>query len=180
MKSQPKLELADIFNDYGDARSRGLSVDKRRVFNAVVSCRTAALSGHVYQCTNCPYREQSYNSCRNRHCPKCQGSVAAKWVDARASELLDTPYYHTVFTIPKELRPIFYQNKQLTYSLLFQAVADTLKTISSNPRFLGAKIGFFSLLHTWNQKLEYHPHLHVISPKGGISKDESKWIASPP
>lgn len=170
------LEVAEVFQ--AAKLTKKLSTDKLRVARKITSCRTAMLGGHVRKCSACSYYEQSYNSCRDRHCPKCQGSVAAKWVESRVEELLPVPYFHTVFTLPSELREVAYQNKREVYELLFQAVSETLQAVAANPRFLGAQIAFFSVLHTWNQLQEFHPHLHVVSPKGGISFDNTKWVSS--
>lgn len=174
--SKNQLEVQDIFRSLGKSFYEKLDVAKRRVFNAIVRCRTAQLGIHFTHCTKCSYRDFSYNSCRNRHCPKCQGATAARWVDARKEELLPVPYAHTVFTLPKELRSICYQNKRVVYEIFFKAVSETLNAVAANPKFLGAKLSFYATLHTWNQKLEYHPHLHVVSQKGGLSFDGTTWI----
>lgn len=176
MSTKPALELQNIFSTLDKRYCSSLSIDKRRVLEAVRSCRTARLGTHLTTCSNCSYQEFSYNSCRNRHCPKCQGAVAAHWVESREEELLPVPYAHTVFTIPQELRLLCYQNKRLFYSIFFEVVSESLNTIAANPKFLGAKLTFFSVLHTWNQQLQYHPHLHIVSPKGGLSFDKTKWI----
>lgn len=176
---RPKLEVSDIFKSLGEDFSARVSVDQRRVLDAIVNCRTAKLGAHLSHCTSCDYEKLSYNSCRNRHCPKCQGGVAAAWVDARAAELLPVEYAHTVFTFPKELRQVAYQNKRVVYELFFRCVAETLHCVAANEKFLGAKLSFFSVLHTWNQKLEYFPHIHVVSPKGGLSLDGSRWVSAP-
>lgn len=174
---QKPLEVADVFNACGTSFENSLSWDKRKVFSAIKCCRTSALGAHVRECTNCKYREQSYNSCRNRHCPRCDGTTAARWTEARSEELLPVPYFHTVFTLASELRGVAYQNKRVVYELLFRAVSESLEHAAANPQFLGAKITAVTVLHTWNQKLQYHPHIHAISPHGGISFDNSHWVA---
>ena len=171
-----RAELSEVFKRLDKGYKTTLSRDKRKVVESIINCRTSKLGAHVKSCNNCSYREQSYNSCRNRHCPKCQGSVAGQWTKSRNDELLPVEYFHSVFTLPQELRDICYQNKKLIYELMFQTISETLHTISSNPKFLGADIGFITVLHTWNQQLDYHPHIHVISPKGGISKNQKEWI----
>ena len=173
---RPKLEVADVFRACESSLYPQLSPEKRRVFRAIINCRTAGLGSHVLECMSCGYREQSYNSCRNRHCPKCQGGKAAEWVDSRASDLLPVRYFHTVFTPAPELRMVAYQNKSVFYELFFEAVAETLRAVAKQ-HFGAAEIGFFSVLHTWNQRTEYHPHMHVVSPQGGISEDGTKWVA---
>lgn len=173
----PRLEVSTILRSLPRSFYEALSVDKKRVHQAIIRCRTSALGAHVSQCNHCGHREQSYNSCRNRHCPKCQGSKAAEWTEARAKELLPVPYFHTVFTVPKELRDVAYRNKKVFYELMFRAVSETMKCVAANKKFLGANISFYTVLHTWNQKLEFHPHIHVVSPQGGISPDESRWIS---
>lgn len=169
-------ELSEIFKSLDQDFIKSLSWDKAKVVEAVINCRTSRLGAHVRSCSNCNYREQSYNSCRNRHCPKCQGSVSAEWTESRNRELLPVDYFHSVFTIPKELRDICYQNKRAFYELMFKTVSESLHAVSSNPKFLGGKIGFITILHTWNQILDYHPHIHVISPKGSISVDKTQWL----
>ena len=178
---RPKLEVADILRRYGDAYRAGhegaLSSTQRRVMRAITACRTAALGGHVEACDTCGHRRISYNSCRNRHCPKCQSLARAQWIEDRKSELLDCPYFHVVFTLPEEIAAIAYQNKAVVYKLLFAATADTLGTIAADPKHLGAQIGFFAVLHTWGQNLIHHPHLHCVVPGGGLSPDGERWIA---
>jgi hypothetical protein len=141
-------------------------------------CRTAALGGHLDECTRCGHRAISYNSCRNRHCPKCQAGARDRWLEKRRRELLPTPYVHVVFTLPGELAPLALQNKKTVYDLLFRASAETLLAIARDPRHLGAEIGFFSILHTWNQKLGFHPHVHCVVPAGGLSFDHTRWVQS--
>jgi hypothetical protein len=172
-------ELADIFRAYGD-RLPGLSAEQRRVVRAITSCRTAALGGHAQVCERCGYREIFYNSCRDRHCPKCQGLDEARWVQARKAEILPVEYFHVVFTIPDELTPIFQADARAAYSLLFAAVAQTLLEVAANPRNLGARIGFVAVLHTWTQQLAYHPHLHCIVPGGGLAPNEERFVSCKP
>ncbi|HZD94016.1 MAG TPA: IS91 family transposase, partial [Candidatus Sulfotelmatobacter sp.] len=150
----------------------------QKVLLAITRCRTAALGGHRDQCSDCGHTAISYNSCRNRHCPRCQGSARLRWLQARERELLPTRYVHAVFTLPRELAPLTLQNKRLIYNLLFHASAETLLEIARDPRHLGAGIGFFSVLHTWNQRLQHHPHVHCVIPAGGLAPDRASWISS--
>jgi len=177
---RPPLEVADLIRAAGQSfldRNRGwLTAQQRRTLRAIQRCRTAELGGHVDQCTGCGHQAISYNSCRNRHCPKCQTNARRRWLDARRRELLPTPYGHIVFTLPHELAPLALQNKKVVYGLLFQTSAEALLEVARNPRHLGAEIGFFSVLHTWNQKLEHHPHVHCVAPAGGLSADHSRWV----
>lgn len=143
---------------------------------AIERCRTAALGGHVDECSRCGHRAISYNSCRNRHCPKCQSKARNRWLDARCSELLAVPYAHLVFTLPHELAPLALQNKEVVYGILFRSSAETLLDIAKDPKYLGADVGFFSVLHTWNQKLQHHPHVHCVVAAGGLSADQMHWI----
>ena len=169
-------ELADIFRTHGK-RLDGLNVQQRRVVAAILSCRTAALGGHVRECDRgCGYEEISYNSCRNRHCPKCQGLERVRWQEARANDLLPVPYFHVVFTIPSCLHEIFLAYPRVAYNLLFAAAAQTLKEVAANPKSLGAQIGMTAVLHTWTQSLLYHPHLHLIVPGGGVDPSGCRWI----
>ena len=149
-----------------------------KVLNAILRCRTAALGGHVDACSKCGHQAVSYNSCRNRHCPKCQASARDRWLAAREKELLPTRYVHVVFTLPRQLSPLAMQNKREIYALLFRASAETLIEVARDPKHLGAEIGFFSVLHTWNQKLQHHPHVHCVVPAGGLAPDRSRWIDS--
>jgi Putative transposase/Transposase zinc-binding domain len=149
-----------------------------KVLEAIERCRTAALGGHRDQCSSCGYSAISYNSCRNRHCPKCQGNARHCWLEARRQELLPTPYVHVVFTLPRELAPLALQNKKVIYDLLFRTSAETLLEVARDPRHLSAQIGFFSVLHTWNQKLQHHPHVHCVLPAGGLAADHGRWIRS--
>src|SRR6202007_3367246 len=181
---RPALEVADIFRDHGLAWRRAnhghVSHAQLNVMNAIEGCRTAALGGHVARCENeaCGHTVIAYNSCRNRHCPKCQGSQAREWMEARKAELLEVPYFHVVFTPPPKIGPIAYQNKAVIYDLLFKASAETLLTIAADPKRLGVKIGFTSVLHTWGSAMTHHPHVHMIVPGGGIALDGSSWISS--
>jgi Putative transposase/Transposase zinc-binding domain len=182
--SRPKLEVADIFRDHGaawrSANAGHVSLDQLKVMSAIERCRTAALGGHVARCEDCSHTLIAYNSCRNRHCPKCQGAAAREWLAEREAELLPVPYFHVVYTLPAALRDIAYQNKAVVYDLLFKAPAETTLTIAADPKHLGARIGFISVLHTWGSALVHHPHVHMIVPGGGLSRDGSKWIACRP
>jgi hypothetical protein len=177
-------EVADVFRRYGDAyrqqHGTSLSTAQRRVMTAIEQCRTAALGGHVEQCDTCGHQRISYNSCRNRHCPKCQSLARAEWLQDRRSELLTTPYFHVVFTVPQEIAAIAHYNKGPVYNILFHAAAETLQTIAADPKHLGAELGFFTVLHTWGQTLLHHPHLHCVVAGGGLSVDGSQWIACRP
>jgi len=172
------LELADVFRSHGH-RLPGLGAEQRRIAAAIMSCRTAALGGHVRECDHgCGYREISYNSCRDRHCPKCQGLERVRWQEARSQDLLPVPYFHLVFTIPSSLHAVFQANPRETYDLLFGAVAETVKEVASNPKNLGAEIGMTAILHTWTQMLLYHPHVHCIVPGGGLDPGRERWVAA--
>lgn len=181
---RPKIELAEIIRRYCDAyraeHETSLSGMQRRVMQAIAACRTAALGGHVEGCDACGHQRISYNSCRNRHCPKCQSLARAQWIEDRQAELLPVPYFHVVFTLPEEIAAIAYQNKAVVYNILFAATADTLRTIAADPKHLGAEIGFFAVLHTWGQTLVHHPHLHCVVPGGGLSTDGERWVACRP
>jgi len=181
---RPTLTVGDIFRRYGEAyrhaAGRALATAQRRVMAAIESCRTAALGGHVEQCDHCGHSRVWYNSCRNRHCPTCQSLARAAWIEDRTADLLDTPYFHVVFTVPQAIAEIAAQNKAGVYGILFRATADTLRTIAADPRHLGAAIGFFAVLHTWGQTLMHHPHLHCVVPGGGLSPDGTRWIACRP
>lgn len=172
--------MADVFREHARAylAENGASVDHKRVLRDIVACRTAALGGHVKRCEECGHEEFFYKSCANRHCPKCQGPARAKWLEARAADLLETGYFHVVFTLPHKLGPIALQNKRLVYGLLFRAAAETLLKIAKDPKHLGADIGFLAVLHTWGQRLDPHPHVHCVVPGGGLSPDGEKWISS--
>jgi hypothetical protein len=174
------LEVADIFHCHGDAwrraNARHLSLGQLQVMSAIEQCRSAALGGHVERCKDCGHRRISYNSCRNRHCPKCQGAAAKDWLAAREDDLLPVGYFHLVFTLPAEIAPIAYQNKAVVYDLLFRTAAETLLTIAADQRHLGARIGITAVLHTWGSAMTHHPHLHIIMPGGGISLDGTRWV----
>jgi len=178
---RPKLEVADILRRYGEAyreqHGPSLSSAQRRVMTAIQVCRTAALGGHLEQCDSCSHQRPCYDSCRDRHCPKCQSLARAAWVEKRTSEVLATHYFHVVFTVPEQIAAIAYQNKDLVYGILFRATAETLSTIAADPQHLGAEIGFFAVLHSWGQNLLFHPHLHCVVPGGGISPDGTRWIS---
>ena len=184
--SRPALEVADIFRDHGaawrKANASHVSLGQMKVMSAIERCRTAALGGHVARCENetCAHTVIAYNSCRNRHCPKCQGAAAREWLAEREAELLPVPYFHVVYTLPAPIADIAYQNKAVIYDLLFKASAETTLTIAADPKHLGARIGFMSVLHTWGSALTHHPHVHMVVPGGGLSWDGSKWIACRP
>jgi hypothetical protein len=177
---QPPLEVADIIRAVGaaffDGSCKWLTWFHVKVLNAILYCRTSGLGGHVDACSRCGYQAISYNSCRNRHCPKCQANARDRWLDARRRDLLPVPYVHVVFTLPHQLAPLALQNKREIYGLLFCASAETLLQVAGNPKHLGAEIGFFSILHTWNQQLLHHPHVHCVVPAGGLSPDHCRWI----
>ena len=177
---RPRFEVADVFRCYGaDYRQKhgaSMSVAQRRVMTAIEVCRTAVLGGHLEQCDHCGHQRNAYNSCANRHCPKCQSLARAKWLEDRHSELLNTQYFHVVFTVPEEISTIAYHNKRQVYGILFRAAAETLRTIAADPKHLGAQIGFFTVLHTWGSNLLHHPHLHCVVSGGGLSADGSQWI----
>jgi len=181
--SRPALEVADIFRDHGQAwlaANRGhVSLEQMKVMTAVERCRTAALGGHVARCENeaCGHLHIAYNSCRNRHCPKCQATAAQDWLEAREAELLPVGYFHVVFTLPAPIADIAFQNKRVIYDLLFKASAEAMLTIAADPKHLGARIGITAVLHTWGSAITHHPHVHMIVPGGGISLDGSKWIS---
>ena len=176
------MELADIVRYAGqgfvERSHRWINGQHEKVLAAITRCRTAALGGHRDQCSGCGHTAISYNSCRNRHCPKCQGNARIRWLQQRERELLPTRYVHAVFTMPRELTPLVLQNKQLIYGLLFRASAATLLEVARDPRHLGAEIGFFSVLHTWNQRLQHHPHVHCVIAAGGLAPDHASWISS--
>src|ERR1700688_936887 len=182
--ARPSLEVADIFRDHGSAwrlaNAGHVSFDQMKVMSAIERCRTAALGGHVARCENgaCAHTVVSYNSCRNRHCPKCQGAAAQKWLAEREAELLPVSYFHVVYTLPSQLRDVAYQNKRVIYDLLMKAAAETTLAIAADPKRLGARIGITAVLHTWGSALTHHPHVHMIVPGGGISADGSRWISS--
>jgi hypothetical protein len=179
--SGPSLEVADIFRDHGAAwraaNAGHISLNQFKVMSAIERCRTAALDGHVARCADCAHEHIAYNSCRNRHCPKCQAGAAKAWLAAREAELLPVRYFHLVFTLPKPIADIAHQNKREIYNLLMRASADTVIKIAADPKHLGARIGITSVLHTWGSAMTHHPHVHMIVPGGGLSKDGAKWIA---
>jgi hypothetical protein len=181
---RPRLEVADIFRAHGadwrEANAGHVSLAQLKVMSAIENCRTSALGGHVERCEDCAHTRISYNSCRNRHCPKCQAAAARKWLEDREADLLPVPYFHVVFTVPAEIAAIAFQNKAAVYDLLFKTAAETLTTIAADPKHLGARIGLTAVLHTWGSALTHHPHVHVIVPGGGLSPDGSRWIACKP
>jgi hypothetical protein len=176
--ARPALEVADILSEHGDAflTRHPLGRDQIKVFSAIRACRTAGLGGHVSRCDGCDHTRIAYNSCRNRHCPKCQGNTARDWLADRQADLLPVPYYHLVFTIPAPIASIAFQNKAAVYDLLFRAASQTLLTVAADPKHLGARIGLTAVLHTWGSAMTHHPHLHVIAPGGGLSPDAGAWI----
>jgi len=178
---RPPLEVADIIRKLGtgflERQRRWLTRQHLKVLRAIAACRTAVLGGHLDQCNRCGHQAISYNSCRNRHCPKCQGAARQRWLAERSAELLPVPYFHVVFTLPQLLAPLALQNKTLIYGLLFRATAATLLQIAADPKHLGAEIGFLAVLHTWGQTLQHHPHLHCVVPGGGLSPDHQRWIS---
>jgi hypothetical protein len=178
------VEVAEIFRRHGDAYRQAqaghLGRTERRVMGAIMACRTAALGGHVERCADCGVIRVAYNSCRNRHCPKCQGLARAEWLAERQAELLPVPYFHVVFTVPAAVGAIAFQNKAVVYAILFRAAAETLRTIAADPRHLGAEIGVVAVLHSWGQTLQHHPHVHCLVPGGGLSADGTSWVACRP
>jgi hypothetical protein len=181
---RPKLEVADVFRRYGPAyrqkHAQSLSQAQRRVMSDIELCRTAALGGHLEECDCCGHQRPAYNSCANRHCPKCQSLARAQWREDRQAELLPVEYFHVVFTVPEEIAAIAYQNKEEVYGILFRATAETLRTIAADPKHLGAEIGFLAILHSWGQNLLFRPHLHCVVPGGGLAPDHKRWIACRP
>jgi len=181
---RPALEVADIFRDYGLAWRRAnaghVSLDQLKVMSAIACCRTAALGGHVARCEDCTHTVIAYNSCRNRHCPKCQGAAATEWLAAREADLLPVAYFHVVFTLPAAIAAIAYQNKAAIYDILFTASAETMIAIAADPKHLGARIAITAVLHTWGSAMTHHPHVHMIVPGGGISADGSRWVSCRP
>ena len=179
-----RLEVADIFRAHGPAwrraRAGHVSLGQLKGMSAIETCRTAALGGHVAACDKCGHRHIAYNSCRNRHCPKCQGAVAKDWLAARQAELLPVEYYHVVFTLPAPIADIAYHNKAVVYAILFKAAAETLTTIAADPKHLGARIGLTAVLHTWGSALTHHPHVHCVVPGGGLSSDGERWVSCRP
>ena len=181
---RPTLEVADIFRAQGPAwrtaHQGHLSLGQLKVMSAIEQCRTATLGGHVLSCPACNHQDIAYNSCRNRHCPKCQASAAKRWLEARQADLLPVDYYHVVFTLPAPISAIAYTNKKVVYGLLFEIAAETLRTIAADPKHLGAQIGVIMVLHTWGSALTHHPHVHGIVPGGGLSLDDERWISCKP
>ena len=181
---RPPIEVADVFAAHADTfvkvRGDAVSSAKRRVLRDLVVCRTAALGGHMEQCDKCGYERPAYNSCGNRHCPKCQAAARAKWLEARSADLLPVEYFHVVFTVPPPIAEIALQNKKVMYGILMRSAAETLKQIAADPKHLGAKIGFLSVLHTWGQNLHHHPHVHCVVPGGGLSLDGKRWVSCHP
>jgi hypothetical protein len=177
---RPKLEVADVFHRYGEPYKQNhgasMSAEERRVMAAIEVCRTAVLGGHLERCDQCGYERNCFNSCRDRHCPKCQSLARAQWIEDRLAELLDCPYFHVVFTVPDEIAAISYQNKDVVYDILFHSTAETLKIIAADPKHLGAEIGFFAVLHSWGQNLMFRPHLHCVVPGGGLSAGGQRWV----
>ena len=182
--SRPSLEVADIFHRHGAAwraaHAGHLSLGQLKVMSAIETCRTAALGGHVEACEDCGHSRIAYNSCRNRHCPKCQGAAARDWLAAREADLLPVGYFHVVFTLPAEIADIAYQNKAVIYDLLFRAASEAMLTIAADPKHLGARIGITAVLHTWGSAMTHHPHVHMIVPGGGISLDGERWVPCRP
>jgi hypothetical protein len=182
--SRPALEVADIFRGHGPAWRKAnaghVSLGQLKVMSAIERCRTAALGGHVARCEDCSHTQIAYNSCRNRHCPKCQGAAAKEWLAEREADLLPVPYYHVVFTLPAAIADIGYQNKAVIYDILFKVSAETLSTIAADPKHLGARVGVTSVLHTWGSAMTHHPHVHMIVPGGGISLNGKRWVSCRP
>ena len=178
---RPALEVADVFRTFGpawrEAQHGHLSLQQLKVMSAIEQCRSAALGGHVLRCDSCGHQEISYNSCRNRHCPKCQAKAAQRWLEARQADLLPVEYYHVVFTLPAPIADLAYANKAVIYRLLFEVAAETLMTIAADPKHLGAQVGVTLVLHTWGSAMTHHPHVHGIVPGGGLSPDRERWVA---
>ena len=181
---RPKLEVADVFHRHGadwrQANAGHVSLGQLQVMSAIEQCRSATLGGHVERCEDCGHSRIAYNSCRNRHCPKCQGAAATDWLAARQADLLPVSYFHVVFTLPADIAPIAYQNKAVVYDLLFRTAAETLLTIAADPKHLGARIGATAVLHTWGSAMTHHPHVHMIVPGGGVSPDGTRWVRCKP
>ncbi|MBZ5635894.1 MAG: IS91 family transposase [Acidobacteriia bacterium] len=182
MSKRPPYEVADVVRNHShefvEQYGHLLDSEHLRVLHAIENCRTAILGGNLNACDRCGHRVNSYNSCRNRHCPKCQGAARQKWLANRTAELLPVPYFHVVFTLPHLLAPLALQNKQVLYGILFRAVSETLLEVAADPKHLGAEIGFLTVLHTWGQNLSHHPHIHCVVPGGGMSSDRSRWVGS--
>ena len=173
---RPAIEVADILRGLGPALRDGLSRDQHRAVNAILACRTAALGGHVSRCEDCGTMDVAYNSCRNRHCTRCQAAASYEWLEARRRDLLPVAYYHVVFTLPAPLARVAFQNKRVVYDALFKAVSETLMTIGADPKHLGAKLGATLVLHTWGSAMTHHPHIHGVVPGGGLSPDGQRWV----
>ena len=182
--SRPALEVADVVRQYGTAflarYGATLGGEQHRALRAIMLCRTAALGGHTTRCDHCDHEESSYNSCRNRHCPKCHGAAQAAWLAKQQQHVLNTPYVHAVFTLPHELSPLVLQNPRVLSTLLFRTASHTLLDIASDPQHLGAELGGLAVLHTWGQQLQHHPHLHCVLPAGGLAPDGARWIPCRP
>jgi hypothetical protein len=181
---RPQLDLGEVirscYDAFWDQYGAGLTPEQRRALDDLARCRTAALGGHVLECPECGHRPIAYNSCRNRHCPKCQGTAAARWLEAQAADLLPVPYFHVVFTLPAALNPLALENPRVVYDLLLRTAAATVLEVAADPKHLGARIGILSVLHTWGQNLQLHPHVHCVVPGGGLSPDGSRWIGCSP
>jgi hypothetical protein len=182
--ARPPLEVADVIRAAGTSffehSRKWFTWLHLKILTAIVCCRTSVLGGHIDECSRCGHRAISFNSCRNRHCPKCQANARDRWLEARRRDLLPTPYVHVVFTLPHQLAPLALQNKDQIYSLLFRMAAETLLEVARDPEYFGAELGFFGVLHTWNQKLLHHPHVHFVVPAGGLAPDHSRWISAQP
>lgn len=181
-KARPNVEVADVFRAFGPAyrRNHVLTAEQRKVIADIIACRTSAMGGHIEVCDRCGHRDQSYNSCLNRHCPKCQSLKQAQWLEQRKLRILPTNYFHVVFTLPEQLRPLAIRNRKFMYGLLFKAASQTLKDLAKDKKMLGAEPGFTAVLHTWSRELAFHPHLHVIATGGGLSQDGSRWLPANP
>jgi Putative transposase/Transposase zinc-binding domain len=181
--TRPQLTVAEVIrsclDEFLEKYGAHLTPGQRRALNDLVSCRTAALGGHVLGCPECGHRQIAYNSCGNRHCPTCQATAAARWMEARASELLPTPYFHLVFTLPNALDPIALAHPRVVYDLLLRSAAETVLELAADPKLLGAQTGVLAVLHTWGQDLQFHPHVHCVVPGGGLSADGTHWVAAP-
>ncbi|MGB5052540.1 MAG: transposase zinc-binding domain-containing protein, partial [Caldilineaceae bacterium] len=175
---RPTLEVADILRRHALDYPHILSQEQARVLRALQVCRTAHLGGHVERCDSCGHQRNAYNSCRNRHCPKCQFLAKAEWVEKQVADLLPVPYFHVVFTMPPDVAVVAMQNQDVVYDILFRAAAEALQTVARTPKHLGAEIGLLAVLHTWGQNLHYHPHIHCVAPGGGLSPDGRRWVPS--
>jgi Putative transposase/Transposase zinc-binding domain len=184
VQPRPRLDLGEVirscYDAFLDQYGAGLTPEQRRALDDLAQCRTAALGGHVLECPECGHRQIAYNSCRNRHCPKCQGTAAARWLEAQAADLLPVPYFHVVFTLPAAFNGLALENPRVVYDLLLRTAAETLLEVAADEKHLGARIGILSVLHTWGQNLQLHPHVHCVVPGGGLSPDSSRWIGCSP